>query len=152
MKEANGGALVRMSLPTLPVTWLIVEDDRAILDALTSLLGLWNCPVVGFTNGQQALDYLNNDPLLEPLPNIGLIDISLPDVPGDVVSAAVRDHPALAHAAIVLMTAFRLSQPDEELMLQRSRADHVVYKPLPSVESLLALADDLLRRRAAQQT
>jgi DNA-binding response OmpR family regulator len=133
---------------SVPLTWMIVEDDAATLDALATTLQLYGCPVLPFNCGRAVLEYLDSNTPAEIVPQVALIDIRLPDVPGPQISAALRQHAALGEIGIMLMTAFRLDPVEKAHIMQQSGADALIYKPLPQIDQLLAQAEGIVKRRA----
>lgn len=127
---------------------MIVEDDAATLDALSATFQLYGCPVLPFNCGRAVLHYLDSEPPAAILPQVALIDIRLPDVMGHQVSAQIRKHPPLADIGIMLMTAFRLDLHEKARIMEQSGADELIYKPLPQIDQLLVLAEQIMKRRA----
>ncbi len=137
---------------TSSLTWMIVEDDRVIRDVLLTMCHLWDFPAVAFKDGRQAMDYLRQVPLPAPVPDIALIDIRIPGPWGHQVAARLREHPQIGNIPVILMTAYELEAGDIDQYLAESRADLIVYKPLPPMEELLRIAERLSQTRQSSQT
>jgi CheY-like chemotaxis protein len=129
-------------------TWMLVEDEPDLHDMLTHMIEGIGHDVLGFIDGESALAWLRSVELENPsseLPELALIDIRLPgNVDGTQVSAGLRESRMLAHIAIVLMTAYRLSPQEETAVLQRAAPDLMLYKPLPSFPVFRRKLEDLL--------
>ena len=83
-------------------TILIVEDQSLVRDAIAMLLSLEDdLTIIGkCSNGQEAIEYLNNN----PAPHIILSDIEMPLVSGLDLTAYVTDQ--RLNTKVVLMTTF----------------------------------------------
>ncbi|GAB4478055.1 MAG: hypothetical protein Kow00124_21990 [Anaerolineae bacterium] len=132
---------------TSSLTWMIVEDDRVIREVLLAMCQLWDFPALAFKDGRQALDYLKQVPLPAPVPDVALIDIRIPGPWGHQVAARLREHPQIGSIPIILMTGYELEASDVEQYLAESGADLIVYKPLPPMEELLKIVDQLNQPR-----
>ena len=138
--------------PLEKMTWMIVEDDSAIRDVIEMMCELWSFNVISFKDGFQAMEFLNNEHLPEPLPHVALLDIRMPGPWGHEISARIRQHPQLGKIGIVLMTAYELPGQDEEKYLESSGADKLLFKPLPPMDELLSFVQDVIRARTPKQT
>src|SRR5690606_10740757 len=91
----------------IPKKILIVEDDPEIREALVELLeseGYWvDCKI----NGQDALDYLQEEasPRGKGLPSIILLDLMMPVMDGWRFRAEQQKDPVLNQVPIVVMSA-----------------------------------------------
>jgi CheY-like chemotaxis protein len=111
---------------------------------------LWNFNVISFKDGFQAMDYLKNEHLEEPLPHVALLDIRMPGPWGHEISARIRQHPQLGSIGVILMTAYELPGQDEEKYLETSGADKLLFKPLPPMDDLLTFVQDVIKTRRPQ--
>lgn len=129
-------------------TWMIVEDEPDLHEILTLMIERIGHDVLGFTDGEAALDWLNrldSNSTHKPLPELALIDIRLPGtVNGPDVAAKLRQHPATRQMAIVLMTAYRLSVKEEAEIRRFATPDMMLYKPLPDFAVFRRKLEDLL--------
>lgn len=132
-----------------PMTWMIAEDDSAIREVVEMMCELWGFSTISFKDGFQAMEYLSNNHLPPPLPDIALLDIRMPGPWGHEISARIRQHPQISDIGIVLMTAYELPGADEDRYLQSSGADQLLFKPLPPMEELLGFVTKVLERRKA---
>lgn len=115
---------------------LIVDDDPAIVDMLTDLLGRdGRFEVKSASNGFDAGALTK-----EYKPDILLLDYLLPDVNGNVVCQRVRNDPELAHTRIVIVSG--AVAPSEIEKLQSAGADDFIKKPF-DIDQLVARIAEL---------
>jgi DNA-binding response OmpR family regulator len=115
------------------VRLLVVEDNRAELDALVAVLRKDGFSVEGATTGAEALDRLDNTDLV-------LLDLGLPDIDGFTLCWQIR---ATRQVPIIVVSGRPLSR-DRTLALNAGADDYVV-KDYDSVE-LIAHINAVLRR------
>lgn len=107
---------------------LVVDDDLAILDMITELLGYEGYQVVTSSSGGEALLRAKSAP-----PALILLDLMMPEMNGWQVVAALRSAPQTSTIPVVLVSARRdLSATAEHLGVQ-----YFLEKPFD--------LDDLLR-------
>jgi len=119
----------------VPLHILLVEDNDAHAELV--IRGMRDQQVVNkihhVTDGEQALDYLlwrgaYTDPLLNPRPNLVLLDLRLPRVDGLEVLRIIKAAPSLLSIPIVILTS-----SDAESDIVKSfdyHANSYVVKPL----------------------
>ncbi|MFP4556849.1 MAG: response regulator [Bacteroidales bacterium] len=112
-------------------TVLVVEDDNISRTLLRELLKNKDITLHFENTGQGALDYISKN----PLPNLILMDIRLPDISGvDIAKEILEKHPEVI---IVAQTAFANMSMEENCMkvgmkafltkpLQRSMVEKVI--------------------------
>lgn len=103
---------------------LLAEDDRALLELLTDFLELQGLDVTAVESGDAALRELTE----KPPPDLVVLDIRMPGLPGDEVLRRMREDPRLARIPVAAMTGM----PDVEFL---ARPDELLPKPF-DVESL----------------
>lgn len=109
---------------------LIVDDDPAIVDMLTDLLGRdGRFEVKSASNGFDAGALTK-----EYKPDVLLLDYLLPDVNGNVVCQRVRSDPELAHTKIIIVSG--AVAPSELEKLRAAGADDFIKKPF-DIEKLI---------------
>jgi two-component system phosphate regulon response regulator PhoB len=118
---------------------LIVEDERDLADTLAYNLEQEGYQAVVANDGQTALDILA-DP---PAPDLVLLDLMLPDLPGEDVCRQIRSDPATRSAAVIMLTA-KGDEIDRVVGFELGADDYVV-KPF-SVRELLLRIKAVLRR------
>ncbi len=123
---------------------LIVEDDYAISTMLTHFLSNKKFKVIVASDGQQALDRLN-----ENNPDIILMDWMLPDFSGLHVIKQIRRNPVQKDIPIIMLTA-RAEETDKIEGLDAG-ADDYITKPM-SLRELEARIHALIRRSQGLNT
>jgi CheY-like chemotaxis protein len=116
-------------------TWMVVEDEPDLYDTLLALFEIWSIDGVAFTNGTDAVKWIEDVDRGEAntnLPELALLDIRLPGVSGPEIGQRLRKSPVLNDVAIVMMTAYHLTPTEEKAVLEKSQAGTLLYKPLPS--------------------
>jgi CheY-like chemotaxis protein len=116
-------------------TWMVVEDEPDLYDTLLALFEIWSIDGVAFTNGTDAVKWIEDIDRGEAntnLPELALLDIRLPGVSGPEIGQRLRKSPVLNDVAIVMMTAYHLTPTEEKAVLEKSQAGTLLYKPLPS--------------------
>jgi two-component system, OmpR family, response regulator len=80
---------------------LVIEDDQALLKLVAEVLGTAGFQVRTARNRAEVNGEINK----APLPDLILLDVTLPDADGFQILERVRAHPKLAKMPVVLMTA-----------------------------------------------
>ena len=129
------------------VTWLIAEDEADIRNLIAMMCQVWGYNTLTFENGQKVWDWLDR---VEQggvnIPDLVLMDIRMPGKKGNELAQRMRQLPQLQQTPIVLMTAFALSEREQQEMMTADGVDHILSKPLPDFEQFRATLD-----RVAQQ-
>lgn len=133
---------------------MVVEDEPDIYEVLLAMFEMWGIEGVAFVDGEEAaawIDDVDNGRFLGELPELALLDIRLPGpIKGHMVAQRLRRSPVLGRIAIVLITAFKLTPDEYAEIMAFSRADDLIYKPLPKFDDFkLRLEAVLAQRRAA---
>lgn len=133
-------------------TWILLDDDRALLEIVSTLADLWDKEPLQFRSGTEALDWVKKfqeGGYTGPVPELALLDIRMPGGPqGDEVAREMRRTPGLQSMAIVMMTANFYDIGQESTLLDATGADGFVRKPFPVIEDFKAALDGAIRRRA----
>ncbi len=120
---------------------LVVDDEKDLRALLEYALGEAGLSIVGAAGGREALARI-----AEAAPDLVVLDLLLPDIPGlDVLKAIRRDRPALP---VILLTA-KGEEIDRVLGLELGADDYVV-KPF-SVRELVLRVKAVLRRGEAPE-
>jgi CheY-like chemotaxis protein len=131
-------------------TWMVVEDEPDLYDTLLALFEIWSIDGIAFTNGTDAIkwiDDIDNGNAETNIPELALLDIRLlPDVSGPEIGRRIRQSPVLNKIAIVLMTAYHLTPTEEQAAIDRADADNLMYKPLPAPVEFRKILEDAIRR------
>lgn len=107
----------------------IIEDDTEFRDMLRELLEEEKYRVVAVSNGAEALETLRG----ETLPNVILLDVSMPVMDGFDFLRFRNDDPQLAAVPVVLVTN---AKPHERPTIG---VNDVVRKPIDIDEILFAI-------------
>jgi CheY-like chemotaxis protein len=107
----------------------IIEDDREFRDMLRDLLEEEQYRVVALSNGAEALETLRGD----TLPNVILLDVSMPVMDGFDFLRFRNDDPQLSTVPVVLVTN---AKPHERPTIG---VNDVVRKPIDIDEILFAI-------------
>jgi len=107
----------------------IIEDDNEFRDMLRDLLEEEQYRVVALSNGAEALEILRGD----TLPNVILLDVSMPVMDGFDFLRFRNDDPRLAAVPVVLVTN---AKPHERPTIG---VNDVVRKPIDIDEILFAI-------------
>lgn len=126
-------------------TILIVEDDDAIRNNITRLLKLEGFDIVSAINGRLGLERLR-----QVRPDVVISDVSMPEMDGFELLAAIRGDPSLASVPVMLLTAL-----DDRASMRRGMtggADDYLAKPFTRVELLDALQGLLKKKQRVAET
>jgi DNA-binding response OmpR family regulator len=115
---------------------LIVEDDNAYRQFLSVALDMAGYHVYAAGSGEEAIEVLQ-----EVDPELVLLDLSMPHVTGWDVFHFMRDHAALKHVPVLVITA----NADEYTRRQAldERVNSLLVKPL-SLDEILAAVEKLI--------
>ena len=119
---------------------LLVEDEKAIRDAVTAYLERENYWVTAVGDGQEALEEFSKHHF-----DLVILDLMLPRVPGERVCRAIRDN---SDVPIIMLTA-KGEVFDKVLGLELGADDYIV-KPFDAKE-VTARIKAVLRRTAAKE-
>ncbi|MDR3277472.1 MAG: response regulator transcription factor [Oscillospiraceae bacterium] len=116
---------------------LVVDDEPKILEVVASYLESRGCGVFTAENGARALAVFGAENI-----SLVLLDLMLPDVPGEEVIAAIRRS---SRAPVIMLTA----KSDEDSILAGFSlgADDYITKPF-GLKELYARVEAVLRRTA----
>lgn len=131
-------------------TWMLVEDEPGMYEMVLAMYEILGINGVSFTNGEDALAWIDevDNGYADEVPELALLDIRLPgDTSGPDVGARLRRSPTLKNAAIVLMTAYRLTPDEEKAFISHAKADLFLQKPLPKQPELTALLHEVIAKR-----
>jgi DNA-binding response OmpR family regulator len=122
---------------------VIVEDERDMADLVATRLRREGYEVEVANDGIEGLTLIRSKP-----PDLVLLDIMLPGMPGTEIAAKLRDDPRTVAVPIIMLTA--KSEESDIVVGLRFGADDYVTKPF-SMSVLVARIDALLRRAASPQ-
>ena len=127
-----------------PPRILVVDDTPENIRLLDAVLSPRGYAVEGVSSGAQALVRL----AAEPVPDLVLLDIVMPEIDGYEVCRRIRATPATELLPVVMITA---SSGEEKLKALEAGADDFVMKPFDQAE-LLARVRSLIRIKQYHDT
>lgn len=122
------------------ISVLVVDDERAIIRALTTAFTARGYSVVTASTGQEALDTV-----MHATPAAIILDLGLPDIDGVEVCRQIR---TWSDVPIIVLTAEGLE--DRKVAALDEGADDYVTKPFSMPELLARLRVALRHRRPTQ--
>jgi CheY-like chemotaxis protein len=131
-------------------TWIVVEDEPNLYDTLLALFEIWSVDGVAFTNGDDAIkwiDDVDSGSIETNIPELALLDIRLPGANGDEIGHRLRKSPVLKDIAIVLITAYHLKPQEEREIFTHSQADALLQKPLPKPAEFRTMLEQAIAQR-----
>ena len=114
---------------------LVVDDNTAILDALKIMLEDADYEVETTVDGATVKD------MVEPLPDLLLLDIWMSGVDGRDVCRHLKSTPATKHIPVIMISAAK----DTEQIAKDSGADDFISKPF-QMDHLLAIVAKYVHR------
>lgn len=130
--------------PTHPLTILIVDDNRELLEILAeSLESLGAFRAVTTPNGSVALERVT-----QIHPDCIVIDVMMPVLDGMQLARALRGDPATASIPLIMLTA--MAQDKDRFAGLASGADQYLVKPTKPLD-LIAAIQMALRQSAAER-
>ena len=104
---------------------LIVEDEESLLKLESILLTSKGYDVRGVSNGQLALDSIE-----EERPDLVLLDIMLPEIDGFEVCQRIKDNPETKDIPVIMLTAKK--SREDMARGEKVGADWYITKPFKS--------------------
>lgn len=118
---------------------LVVEDNADGRELIVTVLRHQGYEIIEAGSGTEALQAASTRH-----PDLILMDLGLPGMSGDEVTARIKADPSTAHVPIIVNTAF---DPTASIVTRAvaAGADKVIYKPT-NFKDLLELSQRLLGR------
>ena len=127
----------------MAATVLVVEDERKLRDLVRSYLERAGFTVLSTDSGAEAITMA-----MASVPDLVILDLGLPDVPGETVARELRETGPTSGTPILMLTA-KTAEEDRIRGLELG-ADDYVTKPF-SPKELVARVRAVLRRTEALQ-
>jgi two-component system phosphate regulon response regulator PhoB len=125
-------------------TVLLVDDERDLLSLLDFNLRAAGFETVLATTGEQAISQLRRR-----VPDLVLLDLMLPDVPGTEICRQIKGDPRTKHVPVVMLTA--KGEEVDRVVGFEIGADDYVTKPF-SVRELVLRLKAVVRRAGQGKT
>jgi CheY-like chemotaxis protein len=129
-------------------TWMLIEDEPDLLDALLVMTQLFGVHGVAFTSGEEAaawIDEIDRHALRAELPELAWIDLHLPGaLQGDDLAARLRRSPSLSAMPLILTSSIPLAPADERRLLARTNAQRLLIKPLPPLDQMRQIVHEMM--------
>lgn len=107
---------------------LIVDDDPDVIEITTEILKLTGCRVLNAATGSEGMSSIRNNH-----PDIVLLDVVLPDIPGPTLCREIKSDPILKNTYVVLFSGMRTSSLDQADGLDIG-ADGYIARPISNRE------------------
>ncbi len=101
---------------------LICDDEPHILESLRFIVESEGFEVVLACDGAEGLDVARAE-----LPQLALLDITMPEMDGYAVCRGIRDHPGTKNTYVIMLTA--RSQDEDRDRALSAGADEYITKP-----------------------
>jgi CheY-like chemotaxis protein len=121
---------------------LIVDDDPALRDVLSSLVATDGWRVATAADGQAALSAIEHDK-----PDVVVLDLMMPNVDGFEVLQRLRVDPTTRELPVIVVTAKDLTEEDRQRLSRN--AQRVILKQAVPLEDLRDEIRDVLSARTA---
>lgn len=112
---------------------LVVDDEPGIVKMVESRLRAAGYSVVTATDGTEGLRKCRT-----AKPDVAVLDLMMPGMPGEAVAEAMKDDPALSHIPVIFLTA--LVKRDEAAEGRPIAGYYFLAKPFKGHELLDMLA------------
>lgn len=133
---------------------MVVEDEPDIYEVLLAMFEMWGIEGVAFVDGEEAIawiDDVDQGRFQGELPELALLDIRLPgEINGVMVGERLRKSPVLKNIAMVLTTAYKLTDDEKKQAMAQSGADKWLPKPLPKFAELQTTLEAVIAQRRSQ--
>jgi two-component system, chemotaxis family, CheB/CheR fusion protein len=120
---------------------VIVEDNADSRDMLSELMRLKNFTVESCSTGAAAIELIST---LKP--NVGLIDIGLPDIDGYKIVQELNKHPERSSMVLVALTGY--GQDEDRQRAQEAGFDYHLVKPVDFAK-LNKIFDEIIKTKRA---
>lgn len=131
-------SIVPLNTTSASLRILLVDDDPTVHELTRRFIEDPSVAIASAYSGQAALDLLND----EPLPDVVLLDILLPDIDGQNILAKIKTNQRLKHIPVVI-----ISMTDNKTMAFALGASDYFVKPL-DYDNLLTTLTKLLQKDA----
>ena len=124
-----------------PKSILCIEDESEMIDLIRLILSRRGFNVIGAMGGEAGLEKLRQ----EPLPDLVLLDLMMPDVDGWEVYQQMKADKKTTDIPVIIITA-KAQRIDKVLGLHIAKVDDYISKPF-SPQDLLDSVDKVFAKR-----
>ncbi len=124
-----------MNVPYGPI--LVVEDTPNLLELLEVTLRFKGYPVIGATNGEEALEVVE-----KVRPALVITDILMPKMDGYALVYHLRKNPPTSQIPVIFISATYLTKEDKSFALSLGGV-RFIEKPIDTEDFLLTVAEIL---------
>jgi CheY-like chemotaxis protein len=111
---------------------LLVEDEDVLRENLKEILELYDYNVVAFSNGLDALNFMNKNEI-----NLIISDLMMPQMDGHELLGKIKSTPHLSAIPFILLSA-KIEEKDKEKSLQMG-ADLYLTKPIKTLDLIKSI-------------
>ena len=115
---------------------LVLEDNDWNLELITAIVESAGHEVIAARTGGAALEMIGTERF-----DAAVLDISLPDIDGFEVTAAIRKSPETAHLPVLAVTAHALAHTRDQAL--EAGCDAFITKPIDRIDFLNQLSQCL---------
>lgn len=129
-----------MTKSATPQTILVADDDLHILSLVRNFLRKKDFRVIEASDGDEAMQLV-----LEHRPNLVILDVMMPGQTGWEVCRSIREHEALQHIGVIMLTG--IGEQLNEMTSPLYGADAYLDKPF-DFDDLEKRVTEVLAKRA----
>ncbi len=131
-------------------TWMLVEDEIDIRNVVKVMFQVWGHKALEFSNGRDAIAFIesvDNGTFAGDLPEFMLSDIRMPGPNGNEIAQRMRKSEKLGAIPIILMTAYQLTEGQQDEMRTNDGVNRIIFKPLPDFDRLFKIITDVISNK-----
>lgn len=130
-------------------SWMLVEDEEDIRNIVKVMFQVWGYTVIEFSNGHDAVKFIedvDSGKYKGEIPELLLSDIKMPGPHGNKIAHRVREssNEKLKNIPIILMTAFQLSESEQNAFRTNDGVNRIIFKPLPDFDKFNQMIMDVV--------
>lgn len=135
--------------------WLLVEDEIDIRNIVKVMFQVWGHSIIEFSNGNDAFKFLDEvqaGTYSGDLPTFALMDIRMPGPNGNETARKIRQTEPIKNIPIILMTAFQLTENEQQDYKTNYGVDKIIFKPLPDFDVLHQIIHETIAQKQKELT
>ncbi len=129
---------------------MLVEDEIDIRNVVKVMFQVWGHKTLEFSNGRDAVAFIesvDNGTFAGDLPEFMLSDIRMPGPNGNEIAQRMRKSEKLGEIPIILMTAYQLTEGQQDEMRTNDGVNRIIFKPLPDFDRLFKIITDVISNK-----